>query len=329
VLSFLNKRKLLSARIPELAGQTDKLFPELVNKMVEAGFAAENINSVANATFFLVRIVEFSNRALTSEDAENYSVLMRFVQRVSPARRVQALLTEGTVHRHYCSTDKIGWEEFCFHAEEALAIFDRTIDAAKRGGMPTHVANSLSYSGQIFQKAFRFSDQPNFREWLEEASAEPRKRLEAAFNQTHFVNSLQNNALNRGLLTNLYKTRAVYRWLSAVLFEQGSMDSLPGLFADAGSELKKHAATLYSGDRVKETQIFLNDLIRMLRATAGARSYWEAVQICSANFREIINNAREIAPKDPARLAKSDLGKRLRQFERALQAGKIAEVNRI
>jgi hypothetical protein len=325
VLSFLNKRKLLSGRIPELAGQTDKLVPELVNKMVEAGFAAENINSVANATFFLVRIIEFANRALTSEDAENYSVLMRFVQRVSPARRVQALLTEGTVHRHYCSTDKIGWEEFCFHAEEALAIYDRTIDAARRGGMPTHAANSLSYSGQIFQKAFRFSDQPNFQEWLEEVLPEPRKRLEAAFNEAHFVNSLRTNALNRGLLINLYKTRAVYRWLSVVLLEQDSMDSLPGMFGDARSELKKHTATLYSGERVKETQIFLNDLTRMLRATACAKSYREAVQICSARFRELINDARAISPKDPVLLAKSDLGKRLRRLEEALQAGKIAE----
>jgi RecA/RadA recombinase len=319
LLSFLNKRKLVLKHLPDIIDETRELIPELANKMVEAGFATENVNSIANAIFFLVRAIESENRAVAPADVENYSALMRFVQRVSPARKVQALLTEGTIYRHCCSGSNIQWDDFCSHAEEALAIYDRAIDAARRAGMSTHVANGLSYSGLICLKALRYSSEPTFTVRLNEIFSGRWVRLENAFRDGRLVHELQRGGgLDRGILINLYKNLTIQLWLCAVLLDRGSVDALPATFRLAASELKSHSASLSSGNRIKEYQIFVVDLTRVLQATRNASKYKETVQICSNVFLEVLNDASALMPADPAKRARTELFKRARRLSELL-----------
>ena len=302
VLSLLNKRKRLGeAGVEDATAAARELAPVLIPRMVESGLVGENVNSAANATFFFVRMVELGQHPASEEDVETYAELLRFVQRISPARKVQALLTEGSIHRHYCMSGAPTFERYLSHADAALEIFDRARQAATRAGMVDQVGNSLSYAGQVLTRALRYGPQPQIWDWL----GGHLRRLDAYAAAVDAFDASSTRSL--GLLAAIHRSRAVLHWVAAVGLDTRRLETLADTFSLTFERARAALANAGRETMKKEYAAALKDFERMLRFTASLPAHQDAVLRCEGLLEGFVESVIAICPGNPAWRDKSDV----------------------
>ena len=319
VLSLLNKRKMLQRQMPSLESQAVALAPRLSAAMIRCGMAMENPNTIANALFFLARSIEVRNRPTTPEEVDHYTSIMRTVQRVSPARRVQALLTEGSIHRHYCAREGLAWDDFRDHAEEALRVFDRAFHSAARARMVNHAKDAVAYEAMLLIKALRFGSHPEVEPWVAHHAPRVLSDVRALMDEHRADEEpVEPGEIDGASSVTLTRSRALLGWLAAVA-ARGDGDEARGLgeeFTRLVREVGRRARTLPHADRVKEYQQLVVDLRRSLSYSSAPAGLAERV------LDPLVDLLREVAvslPADPGVRARVKLFKEARRLADVLR----------
>jgi hypothetical protein len=104
----------------------------------------------------------------------------------------------------------------------------------------------------------------------------------------------------------------------AVLLEPNRIGSLTAAVEKALGEYLKHAGGASREDRVKDTQILLKELHRVLSYTSSKTSHRDALNACQRPFRNLIENALALCPKSPEKRRASGLYKAAETLQRAL-----------
>jgi hypothetical protein len=349
LLSFVINRKVWAGRLPSMAAEAPKLVPNLAQKMIRDGLVAENLNTIGSALFFYARWVELDNRPRSAVEVINYGMVMRFVERISPARRVQALITHASIHRHYLSQGGCSWDEFRDHAEEAMNLHERALASAIPARMLTLAGDALSYSGELLLKSLRFSSNPDDRtpdsepaltesavesqsvghpaaagrdavwgtqaeqrDWLRQHLPSHLQTLES------FLKSLsameKSTAMigipNRNLICNLYRYRALYTWLYALLVKPEAMEGISRAFQDTFQRLEETVSLLGHDDQLKVLQQTVSEILRTISYTAQELRQKEAVVMCSPILIGLLMGVGEVLPKGAKARRRSQLRKR-------------------
>jgi hypothetical protein len=319
VLSFLNKKKDLLRYLPQLADNAPTLTQNYALKLAENGFRTENMHSVANSTFFYVRALMDRKNPPSEDEVNSYALLMRFVQRVSPARKVQSLQTEGSLHRHFCRFDRVPWEEFRDHAEEALSIYERTGEAAERARMKAQVANSLSYSGSILVMSMRYRTTEELHDWLIKMLPKVYRLTERALSGKDPIQKqdLAQDA-DEPVWLNLQKHYVIQSWLMTTLVDPSQLGSLQEKISAALDEYIAAAASLEFSRRRKCYQGILSELTRSMRSTSAVEAHAAAVTACGQAFRPLIAEAVALSPVTTRARERSKFFETVVKFQRTL-----------
>lgn len=152
VLSFLNRRRKAQA-LPEFAAKSalQAEIAEVAQAALPLALELENITYVASTVFFYVRSLELIDPPRSEAELTLYLEALHFVERASPIRGLQAILTQGSLHRHYCfrSQQPLSWEEFVDHLDEAFLCNRRAFQTAINARNTTHQLNAASYCGEL------------------------------------------------------------------------------------------------------------------------------------------------------------------------------------
>jgi hypothetical protein len=321
-LSFLNKTQLWSSFQPTPDEDPRELVLSLSKSMIRAGLAAENIASIASALFFYGRWIELEHRPTTAVELDVYVSMMRFVQRISPARRVQALLTEGSIHRHFCARPAISWEEFADYGDDALDVYHRVLDFSIAAKLHTYVANALSYSGELVLGALRFPWSAEVREWLRD------NLLWALGEIEYYLRHLPEDAvtnvgsLDRSLLRDIYKHNILQLLLGAALFQRDTMQELVVEIEGAMSNFLEIVAQHSLPDRRGAYQKIMRDLFRVVSfmnsSAIPPSRRCDVITACAPSMERLLKSVSQGLPSVPRTLAKSDTRKEAYKLLQAL-----------
>jgi hypothetical protein len=304
VLSFVNSKSRWTGHVPELDDTSTALVHTLSSKMIQTGFAAENVNTLANAIFFLVRSLESQRIPLTSQEVESYATLMQLVQRVSPSRRVQAMLTEGTVHRHFATREDVPWEAFCRHADSAFAVYERAGEAARRAHMFAHYGDSLGYRGAIISRSLRFAREADFYTWLEGHLPDLVHQAMTALDNDQFHRECNKTPNGRSIITSVIKNYSFLCWISVHYFDLFGPKELCRILEVTFKALHDNISELPHAQRVAAYSSALTDWERALTVTESHSSNEDLKNECRAPIFRFLDDAMARAPARPDGLRK-------------------------
>jgi hypothetical protein len=315
VLSFFNRHKGLNGKVKKLTRLARSMTLPLAQKMIDAGYETENLVMIANAVFFAVRLIEGADKTLSSEDADDYAAIMRFVQKVSLARRVQGLLTEGTAHRYCCMRADIAWVDFERHADEALSIYDRTRDAALHANMYGPVVNSLGYSSLLVLRSLEFRERSELLAWLDEVVPRLISGIERANSRVDFVREFSQRKSNeRKLIVALHFDYFFLIWLVEAMHpSQG--ERLEIALAAAVDALGEFSTALSHGEAVVTYQARVEDVSQFLvSASAISKHHGTLLTRCAKVLSLLVEDALWFCPKGTAKRESSRLFKAAREL---------------
>lgn len=155
-LAFLNREKSRRGVLNE--SEASELIQSLSRKCIEFGIAHGNLQMICDGLFYICRLSERSS-APTSTKVTGYRSALSFIDGAQgrPSRRLQVLLTLGSVHRHFCAQHGVGWSMFRQHMQDALAAYQRVLRSGKVYGRVDYVLISLSCTMDLCLKACRLA----------------------------------------------------------------------------------------------------------------------------------------------------------------------------
>jgi ABC-type oligopeptide transport system ATPase subunit len=156
-LEFLNRRKQREGIVSE--NEAGTLICTYAAELIDYGFTMENVAAICDGLFYFVRSRELAQRQFSSASIKSYDQGLTFVEkhRWWRARRLQILLTHGSLHRHAAMRGEVEWEEFSRHHDAAFAWYERAFKSAKAHNNEQHVLNALAYMSGLLLKAMRFA----------------------------------------------------------------------------------------------------------------------------------------------------------------------------
>lgn len=160
LLGFLNATKVREKAVRDKIAEG--LSRQLSNELITEGFRVENLQLICRALFYLVRSHERGQSRTSCANVLGHLEALRFMDGM-PLRkeiRLQVLLTEGSIHRHFCR-DNMSWAEFREHFEAGMLCYSRAFRSAIAQGNVMHILNSVSYMTDFCMKALRFPDDEN------------------------------------------------------------------------------------------------------------------------------------------------------------------------
>lgn len=324
VLSFLNKRKL-TERVGSLESEAPKLVAGLAAQMIHDALGVENLNSIANALFFLVRSIEQRSQPKSSAEVDNYVSMMRFVERISPARRMQAILTQGSIHRHYGRREKLEWDDFRDHADEAIAIFERVIGSVGASGVNLQVLNALSYTGEVLLRALRFAGEEELGDWAKKNFLRGLQLLEAEMTRSHVLVVVDQNEspLDEGFRFNLVTNKAVQLWVVALTVDPSKIDELAPAFAAVVQIIQGQTKGLGRVERMKRYSRLLINFVRVFSFSAKESHHRQALGLCRNPLIDLLEEVSRVLPTDPKRRSKSGVRKDANKIIQLLSGAEI------
>lgn len=157
VLGFLNATRLTG----ELAKRGNKtpfaaLWRTSATELLRIGIETQNISLVADGFFYLARCDSHYSNA--NVDIDTAASRLRFVANVSPQRALQAVLTEGSLHRRAVRDNMVEDGDIDRHLRHAALLFEQTVRTARALDLPSHRLNAVSYLGEVVQLAIEKGD---------------------------------------------------------------------------------------------------------------------------------------------------------------------------
>jgi hypothetical protein len=154
-LAYLNRTKVRSGVVAD--DEAVSRISQLARELIEFGLKIENIQLLCDSLFYLVRSREYRKGRTSYPEVLGYRAALKFIEENQgrTVMRLQVLLTQGSVHRHYCRQDKLGWEEFRQHMEDGLGCYERALRSAATHRHTLHMLNATSYMMDFCVKSLR------------------------------------------------------------------------------------------------------------------------------------------------------------------------------
>jgi len=154
MLVRLNRKKVIEKIFPiSVASQKIK---EISFELIKLGAKLENYRLIYDALFYYARSYEYVEGKIKSKNVVKYLSILEDVEKISPQRQLQAVLTQGSVHRHYCRDDSVDWDDFYDHMNIGIILYERAFEKANISGIITHQLNSLSYIMHFISMSLRY-----------------------------------------------------------------------------------------------------------------------------------------------------------------------------
>jgi hypothetical protein len=165
VLAILNRRHLLG--IEKTTGvNPNKVLVQVSSELATLALRDENVVSLANALFYRCRNDIQTRAGSAPRESLRHLASLEFIERVAPMRRLQALLTQASVHRHVCTNGRPSWPEYCQRATAAASALRRAHISAIQRSSTSHLLNATSYLLEVFACGLRFAAEPGARSVL-------------------------------------------------------------------------------------------------------------------------------------------------------------------
>ena len=155
-LEFLNRRKQRQHVLTDEEACAE--IEASCRHLIEYAARAENHQAICDALFYFVRSKELTHASMRESDVADYGAALEFVElsRKRRVRRLQVLLTRGSLHRHACRGPDILWDVFRRHMDAGFIWYRRTLRSALAQNHLLHQWNALSYMVDFCLKATRF-----------------------------------------------------------------------------------------------------------------------------------------------------------------------------
>ena len=182
-LAFLNRTKSRSGVVDD--GNAFELIRSHSRELIRTGFDAEDIQLICDGMFYYVRSQELSRARVSYTDVLGYRSALQFISAVQGrvGRRLQLLLTEGSLHRHFCREDDLPWEEFRRHMEDGVTCYVRAFRSALARGRCRYVLDAVSYICDFCFKSLRYRAEPQARRVIVEHAQEAWRRAKEVESQ--------------------------------------------------------------------------------------------------------------------------------------------------
>lgn len=156
-LEFLNRKKQREGILSER--DAGELITAYATELIAYAVSVENVPAICDGLFYFVRSRELRQREFSPASVNAYSVALTLVEKSRRwrARRLQVLLTHGSLHRHAAMCASVGWEDFLQHHDAAFNWYRRALRSAAAQHNEQHVLNALAYMSGLVIKALRFA----------------------------------------------------------------------------------------------------------------------------------------------------------------------------
>lgn len=123
---------------------------------------------------YFARLHEFLTGRTSSSDVLSYLAPLHFLEHApkTSTRRLQILLTQGSVHRHFARQEELEWVIYQQHLDDAFDCYTRALKSAQSQDHLLHTLNAVSYMMLFCLKALRFGDDETARSHIIERSRE-------------------------------------------------------------------------------------------------------------------------------------------------------------
>lgn len=160
-LDFLNATKSRQKVVGD--EEAHALISGFAKTFVEEGLRVENLQVVCEGIFHYVRAQEMRAARTSRAEVLSYHAALKFVEDAPLTRarhRLRIMLTQGSIHRHYCGSEGLSWDEFREHFEEGFERYARTIRSALAQGHTLHMLNAACYIAELCVKSFLYRGDP-------------------------------------------------------------------------------------------------------------------------------------------------------------------------
>ncbi len=153
-LAFLNQTKLVGLiRSREPKDYFQALTVQIASELLALAVRCQNVTLLADGFFYLVRSEEFYRSP--DVDREQAIGRLHFITTASPARALQAVVTEGSLYRRPCRDGVVPDEEVPTHLAAATRLYEQAYQAASSVHAAVHELNAGSYMGEVALLALR------------------------------------------------------------------------------------------------------------------------------------------------------------------------------
>ena len=212
ILAILNRSKLMKdAGLDD--SQRESTMEDYAGELMLLAVQEENILATCDAWYYHVRTKEKAASRHPTSGVLCYAAPLEVIERISPKLRLQALITRGSVFRHYCRIPDLSWNDFHQAIKQAQAILRRVVDLALARGSVPQLMNSTSYLGELPLLALRHVDHPAAPKAIGEAGRLADTVINETFEQ---IAGVQLDGFNRGIARTirLYHSISAYAWVS-------------------------------------------------------------------------------------------------------------------
>lgn len=249
MLEFLNRRKQRVGIVSDADAR--RLIVASASEVIRCAARVENLQAICDALFYAVRSQELEYTAPSDEDIRGYGAALEFVERNRRrrARRLQILLTHGSLHRHVCRRQDIEWDIFHRHLDTAFIWYCRAFKSAAVQNHLQHKLNALCYMADLCMKAMRFTCAGAPATTIERSS-EVLQMVRSDKSVTHTVLSREEQPLLRAL----NETIPFLLYAEALALKDclsGHDAVLQKSWFDLGTEIKDRLRQSQYPDRVK------------------------------------------------------------------------------
>ena len=294
-LRYLNRTKV-SLQVfhhePTVFQMIDNLVPELT----EIALTVENLAMLSNALFYYSRSHEYSLGRVSHRDVLRYLLALEFIEKTSPSRRIQALLTQGSIHRHFCRSQDIEWPEFWEHMEAGTKLYLRAFESARVGNHITHELNAVSYMMDFCLKSLRFGDNQNARKTIAERCKEA---IEHADKVKDALQLDITRELDEEIMRNIQFSHSILSYVTTVSNPMINADNLKQLEQSFDIYASSFLEEIRKGRPIDSKRLIgvaLRDLNRMLSfGQQYPRQYQVLSQVLNLYLRRLLDRTEVIA----------------------------------
>jgi len=138
------------------------LMQDLAKGLILEGLRVENVSLICDGLFHYVRAQEMKAARVSCREVLSYRAALKFVEdapRTRVRQRLKILLTQGSVHRHFCRDGNLTWVEFAPHFDEGIERYLRAFRSAQAHNHTLHLLNAASYMINLCLTALRFREE--------------------------------------------------------------------------------------------------------------------------------------------------------------------------
>lgn len=302
-LAYLNRTKVRKGVVTD--EEAYFLIQTLSRELIETGIKLQNIQLVCDGLFYFVRSQEFRKGRTAYSEVLGYRAAMKFVEEAQgkTVMRLQILLTQGSIHRHFCRQDNLTWGEFQQNLDDGFECYLRAFKSALAQKHIMHTLNATAYMTDFCLKALRFVDNKNAGNLLLE-------KIQEVIEYVHKVK--EEIALNiqgeeeQSIFANIQQTYPILFYIITVSYPTISVEAkelLKGHFKVYVKDILNKMNTRQNPNDWLKTRIQVKDTLNKLhRALNFGQQYHQEhysilMQVLCLDLKHLLEGTRKIKEK--------------------------------